>query len=172
MLIYHIDAIARRLKRDVLLVTFHKPSSYLPDDEDDRLEPGEEVGSFEFCEQHPIRMKLIDFLDSHRIEWQPCASWQVLGLIESYQGQLFIDVPYHEDNEDYQKVCAFLEHTDGSPRYKNVKLWIMPLSVAIKNAHFDDPDFSEEEHWDLAMQLDLAEVIMNEERVVLSQLAQ
>lgn len=68
-------------------------------------------------------------------------------MLESYRGQIYIDVPYDESDQTYINVKNHLENADGSPRITGVILYFLPLEIALENKHHDEPDFWEK--WEL-----------------------
>lgn len=56
---------------------------------------------------------------------------------------IYIDVPFDENDPQYQQVQAYMEHADGSMRFPTVKFWYLPLEKAMENAHHDEPGFWE-----------------------------
>jgi hypothetical protein len=124
-LIEHIDAIARKLERDVLYLEFVKA-------------------------QHPrranyrgldSRLRIVQWLDSEGIRWRECGQVASETVVRSYAGEIFIDVPFDETDSQYQKVHEFLEHPDGEMRFDDVRFYVVTLEVAMKNAHHDEPGF-------------------------------
>ncbi|HLF95912.1 MAG TPA: hypothetical protein VI457_02105 [Methylococcaceae bacterium] len=130
MLIEHIDAIARKKQRDVLYVEFH------PDE--DGFERNYDHG------RDPLRQQVIEWLEANHIGWFPCAPFASEEFMCPYLGQIYLDVPFSESDPVYQKVRDYLEHPDGSMRYPTVRFYVLPLAVAIKNAHHDEPRFWEQ----------------------------
>lgn len=124
-LIEHIDAIARKLKRDVLYLEFLKAQR--PHRADYR--------------RLDARSRIVQWLDSERIAWRECAQPASETVIRSYAGEIFIDVPFDETDEQYRKVQAFLEHPDGTMRFDDVRFYVLTLETAMKNAHHDEPGF-------------------------------
>lgn len=121
----HVDAIARRLKRDVLYLDFVKAKR--PHREDyRRLES---------------RARIVQWLDSESIGWCECGPLASETVMRSYAGEIFIDVPFDETDAQYLKVQAFLEYPDGSTRFDDVKFYIVTLQLAMRNAHHDEPGF-------------------------------
>lgn len=123
----HIDAIARRLKRDVLYLDF--PKAHRPHCADHR--------------QLESRSRIVQWLDSERVVWCECGPFASEAVVHSYAGEIFIDVPFDEANAQYRKVQAYLEHPDGSTRFDGVKFYIVTPELAMKNAHHDAPGFWE-----------------------------
>ncbi len=126
--IKHIDAIARDLKRDVLLVTFGKTSILAP------------PCDWKICEP---RQRLIRSLEALGIAWTPCARFARTDAISAYAGEMFLDVNVDENDASYRAVCDLLEFPDGEPRDPNVILWLVPPALALKNAHRDEAGFWE-----------------------------
>ncbi|HIE4429511.1 hypothetical protein [Burkholderia multivorans] len=124
-LIEHIDAIARKLKRDVLYLEFVKAQRPY------RL-PYRRLNS---------RLCIMQWLDSERIRWHECGQVASETVVRSYAGEIFIDVPFDETDSEYRKVKAFLEHPDGTMRFDDVRFYVVTLQIAMKNAHHDEPGF-------------------------------
>ncbi|MEX3929938.1 hypothetical protein AB4Y36_39085 [Paraburkholderia sp. BR10936] len=121
----HIDAIARKLNRDVLYLEFLKAQR--PDHVDYR--------SLE------SRSCIMQWLDREGIEWRECGQVASETVMRSYAGEIFIDVPFNEADDRYRKVQAFLEYPDGSMRFEDVRFYVVSLQFATKNAHHDEPGF-------------------------------
>lgn len=120
----HIDAIGRRLKRDVLFLAF-EPAAGRPSDYD-KLE---------------VRKHILQWLDSEGIAWCPCGDYARENVLRSYAGQVFVDVPFDEQDGRYRKLQSFLEFPDGKMRFEKVKFYVVTLGAALKNAHHDEPGF-------------------------------
>lgn len=88
----HIDAIARRLKRDVLYLDFLKAQR--PHREDYR--------------RIESRSHIVQWLDREGISWSECGPLASEAVIRSYAGEIFIDVPFDETDAQYRKVQVFL----------------------------------------------------------------
>jgi hypothetical protein len=123
----YIDAIARKLKRDVLYLEFLKAQR--PHRADYR--------SLE------TRSHIVQWLDSERIEWRECGQLASETVMRSYAGEIFIDVPFDEADDRYRKVQAFLEYPDGTMRFDDVGFYVVTLQLAMENAHHDEPGFWE-----------------------------
>ena len=134
MLIEHIDAIARKKQRDVLYLTFHSKKS---------ADIGLQDGTSDDWEQNPMRETVCQWLTEHHIIWQPCDFVADVNMICSYQGQIYLDVPYDENDPVYELVRDYLETPDGSMRFETVNFWYLPLAKAMENAHHDEPGFWE-----------------------------
>lgn len=139
MLIQHIDAIARQKQRDVLYVMFKSPNERsLGDDDYDPLDR-----FFIDWENLPVRQEIIDWLESNAMKWQPCGHFAKTNLMLSYQGQIYIDVPYDKSLMEYRKLEDFLENPDGSMKLPNTVFCYLPLDRAMDNVSHDEPGFWE-----------------------------
>ena len=127
ILIKHIDAIAREQARDVLYLEFH-------------LDQGVARSHYRF-EDDVARDTLLDWLDAEGIAWQACACFADETRMESYRGQVWLDVAYDESAPHYRTLINALEHPDGSMKHSWVRFMVMPLRLAMRNAHHDAPGF-------------------------------
>lgn len=125
--IEHIDAIARRLKRDVLYLDFVKAKQL----------------HYAGYSQLDSRVLITQWLDSEQISWCPCGPFASETVMRPYAGEIYVDVPFDEVDAKYSKVQTFLEHADGTMRFDGVKFYIVTLEHAMKNAHYDEPGFWE-----------------------------
>jgi hypothetical protein len=130
LLIEHIDAIARQKQRDVLFVEFHSQ----PTDDESFIHSHDWQGD-------PKRQALIKWLDKQEITWCCCSAFASEDGFDSYQGQIYIDLPMDEANPSYCQLCDHLEHPDGSMRDEQVCFYVLPLEAAMRNAHHDQPEF-------------------------------
>ncbi|WP_244146630.1 hypothetical protein [Paraburkholderia sp. BCC1876] len=126
-LLEYIDAIARKLKRDVLYLEFLRAQR--PHRADYR--------SLE------TRSRIMQWLDSEGIEWRECGQLASETVMRSYAGEIFINVPFDETDDQYRKVQAFLEYPDCTMRFDDVRFYVVTLEIAMKNAHHDEPGFWE-----------------------------
>jgi hypothetical protein len=124
-LIEHIDALARKLKRDVLYLEFMNVQR--PHRVDYR--------------SLDSRLRIVQWLDSEGIGWRECGQVASETIVRSYAGEIFIDVPFDEADSQYRKVQAALEHPDGTMRFDDVRFYVVTLQIAMKNAHHDEPGF-------------------------------
>ncbi|MGF6596294.1 hypothetical protein P3T23_001001 [Paraburkholderia sp. GAS448] len=124
-LLEHIDAIARKLKRDVLYLEFLKTQR--PHRADYR--------------NLDSRSRIIHWLDNESIEWRECGQVASETVMRSYAGEIFINVPFDEADNQYRKVQAFLEYPDGTMRFHDVRFYVVTLQIAMKNAHHDESGF-------------------------------
>lgn len=129
-LIEHIDAIARKAGRDVLYLTFFEDAS------------GARV---ETCwQENPSRKAIVAWLDENAIAWQACGEvasdqWLVIG----YRGSIYIDLPFDGELQAYRKLEQCLEFPDGTLRLPKMRFLALPLTVAMRNAHHDEPGYWE-----------------------------
>jgi hypothetical protein len=124
-LLEHIDAIARKLKRDVLYLEFLKAQR--PHRADYRTLES--------------RSSIVQWLDTEDIQWRECGQLASETVIRPYAGEIFIDVPFDENDTTYRNVQAFLEHPDGTTRFDDVRFYVVTLEIALKNSHHDEPGF-------------------------------
>ena len=135
LLIHHIDAIAREKQRGVLFVVFHHPASAIKDEREiyDRKDL--------IWQTLPTRRQIIDWLDAQGIAWRPCGYVADLNSMESYCGQIYVDVPYDESLPAFRALTDFLELPDGSMRFSEATFLYLPLEKAMLNAAHDEPGF-------------------------------
>jgi len=134
MLIEHIDAIARKKQRDVLYLTFHPKGSTGIDWWDN--------DSYNW-QQDPMRETVCNWLTEHHIAWQPCGYFADENSICGSDGQIYLDVPYDDNDLLYVLARDYLENPDGTTRFDTVSFWYLPLQTAMENAHHDEPGFWE-----------------------------
>jgi hypothetical protein len=135
MLIEHIDAIGRRKRRDVLYLQFHPLGADGP------------YGRSKALDYNPdrdeTRQAILAWLDAHHIPWSMCGSISDTRVMDSYRGQVHIDVPFDDGDPTYCSVRDYLEHPDGSIRHEGVRFYVVPLAQAMENAVHDTPGFWE-----------------------------
>jgi hypothetical protein len=132
MLIEHIDAIARKKQRDVLYVIFHPKRQVV----------GDWSASYDW-RKDSIRETVCNWLTEHQITWQPCGEIASENAMYSYQGQIYLDVPYDDNDPEYVLLRDYFENPDGSMRFETVIFCYLPLATAMENAHHDEPGFWE-----------------------------
>ena len=126
MIIDYIDKLAREKKRDVIFVRFEGKQFELQD-----------------YKNYKERNELIAFLEHHGVGYQMCGDFAREDGWESYQGQLYIDLPYDMKNQQYNLVADYLECEDGISKIEGVKFYYLPLAIAMQNTHHDEPGFWE-----------------------------
>ncbi len=112
-LLQHIDAIAREKNRDVLFVHFE---------------------DYEENEQNPDsnRQDVLSWLEQNDIPYEKCMGLEEEGSIDSYWGDIYIDVPFDLDNEQYQILSDYLEDEEGVMKIEGVYFFVLYLETAIE----------------------------------------
>lgn len=129
-LIEHIDAIARKKQRGVLLIKFH------PEDMG--------IAMYEYDHRKDRRRKkVLAWLNKNSIPWVECGPIANENFMINYLGDIYLDIPYDEDDPRYKLVCEYLENPDGTMRDKRVVWYFLSLEIAMGNAHHDEPGFWE-----------------------------
>ena len=119
-----IDLIARKKQRDVLYLRFAMYNR----------------------ERCPTRDQVLKWLEQNSIRHEMCYDFWSDGLIEiPYQGSIYLDLPYDLTDTRYQMLQSYFENTDGSMNLPGVTFCLLPLSLALKNAHHDDPGYWDNE---------------------------
>ena len=126
MLLKHIDKIAREKQRGVLFVSFD-------------IDPF----SDETYEDFAPRKELMAWMEAHDIPFEPCANLASDTITMGYMGELYIDIPMDENDPRYQLLTHHLEHEDGTIKIDGIEYFYLPLEVAMKNAHHDEPGYWE-----------------------------
>lgn len=133
MLIEHLDAIARKKGRDVLFLDF-------PQKETEDIFDLFNVD----WDSVPIRQQVIAWLNQNQIEWRICGYVaDENSMVSGYLGRIYIDVPFDTTDPVYQKLSDYLETPSGEMKFEGVKFCYLPLEMAMKNAHHDEPGFWE-----------------------------
>jgi hypothetical protein len=122
----HIDAISRREERDVILIEFEESNS-----------------GIRAWKQNATRKKVLQWLDEHDIGWVKCFGVADEGVLEAYAGQIYVNCPLDEANSSYRALSDFLEDPDGNAHFTGYRFLYVPLEIANKNAHHDEPGFWE-----------------------------
>ena len=120
----HIDQIGREKNRDVLFVQFNK-----------KVFPKYDYNNYK------NRTELLTWLDKNNISYEDCFGIASDNGFESYRGQLYIDIVFDETLDSYNLLDNYIEPQDGVLRFEGIGLWVLPLSVSIKNAYMDDPNY-------------------------------
>ena len=124
-LIEHIDAIARKKQRDVLIVEFHNKTTGFRMD----------------YRVNPARKIILDWFTANGIPYCECGPYASETRMESYRGQIYIDVPYDKSDPVFQNVASFLQNPDGSMSFEGAWFYKVSLDICMKNAHHDEPGF-------------------------------
>lgn len=140
-MIEHIDAISRQLQRDVLYIGFHAvqqaPKANSENESDDDLYRSD---LFDW-QKLPTRQQVIAWLEAHGINWKPCGPIANVNVMESYRGQIYVDLPFDQSLPAFQALEAFLEFPDGITRFSDAAFYYCPLELAMENAAHDQPGF-------------------------------
>ncbi len=120
----HIDAISRRIERDVIWISFQS-----------------RIRSQKPWEDNPIWMKITKWLDDHNIKWERCFDIADECSIPAYNGQIYVNLAYEAESPLFKELDGFLEFSDGTSRFENVKFNLLPLLDANRNKHHDEPGF-------------------------------
>ena len=133
--IQHIDAIAREKERDVLFIHFEE---------------------FEHGAAHSKRQELISWLEQNEIPYKECMGLEEESVIESYMGDLYIDVPFDIANPLFNKLSEHLEDEEGEMKIDGVLFFTLSYELALeieadRQAEFEEgfgADESENEEFD------------------------
>jgi len=125
-LIDHIDKIARDRKRDVLYVIFHEDTPR----------------NFDY-EKSTARKMVLAWLDENAIAYHACGDVAREDGWRSYRGQVYLDVPFDDNDPTYRKLRELLENADGSMKTPGAHFCYLPLDHAMKYALHDEPGFWE-----------------------------
>jgi hypothetical protein len=66
-------------------------------------------------------------------------------LFIGYLGYIYIDLPFDTSNAEYQKLADSLETPNGKMKIEGAEFRYLPLEVAMKNKHYDEPGYWEKE---------------------------
>jgi hypothetical protein len=125
--IQYIDKICREKNRDVLYLKFDRQAFNTPD--------------WNYWQSRKI---IIEWLEKNYINHFPCGDVANENFFPSYNGQIYIDVPYDENDANYQKLRNYLEDINGHCKIEGVIFCYLPYEHAMKNKHHDEVDFCEE----------------------------
>lgn len=132
-IIDHIDAIARKKQRTVLYLEFALEINF-----DDFEHPRYRY------DEDKVRDEIIENLDKMGISWMKCGHFASTNFMCSYRGQIYLDAPYDKNLPEFKKLQKYLEYPDGSMRFPTVRFCYLPLEMAMKNAHHDEPNFGDD----------------------------
>lgn len=139
-----IDAIARNKQQDVLFLEFRSQKVAeegdmtlfdLPgysEENEDVLVAMLQTG----CDYHGARilLQVIAWLNKQHIGWRRCAPFTSETCTEGFAGQIYLEVPCDDNDPGYRAVRDYLENPDGSMRFPEARLCVLPLEKAMKNA--------------------------------------
>jgi hypothetical protein len=139
MILNNIDRIAYKKQRDVLYVTFH-------DSYNDIFNREEGTLKFHYEDCIP-RQQLIEWLEEHGIGFSACFGFSSRSGVISlpYLGELYLDVPFDENNPQYKLLFNHLENPDGTMKIEGIIWYYFPLDKAIENHHLNLQDDLDEE---------------------------
>ena len=129
-LLQTIYEIAVEKGRDVLCIVFGDPRVPPPYYEGLNV-LNDELIEWPDWRTHPTRQQVVDWLKINGIAYRKTGFPQEGWIIEGYGGSLYLDVPFDTSNPEYQKLAAFLEDPDGSPRLPGMTFW----AVSLESAH-------------------------------------
>lgn len=112
-LLQHIDAISREKNRDVLFVHFE---------------------NYEKDDQNPDsnRQKVLTWLEQNSIPYVSCMGLEEEGLVDSYLGDIYIDIPFDLENQQYLLLSDYLEDEQGEMKIEGVFFFVLYLETAIE----------------------------------------
>ena len=112
-LLQHIDAISREKNRDVLFVHFE---------------------NYEKDDQNPDsnRQKVLTWLEQNSIPYVACMGLEEEGLVDSYLGDIYIDIPFDLENQQYLLLSDYLEDEQGEMKIEGVFFFVLYLETAIE----------------------------------------
>jgi hypothetical protein len=134
-LIEHIDAIARRVKRDVLFLVFVEPGTQ--DLSDAMTESFFQTNRGNSNIENETRL----WLTKNNIGHYACAPFASENFFMGGPVWLYIDVPFEENNVEYKLISNYLENKDGTMKIPGVRFCYTTLEKAMKNAHHDEPGY-------------------------------
>ena len=120
-IIDYIDVITREKKRDVLFLTFSK-----------RI--------FFNYKRSTLRKRILAWLDQNNIQYEKFMAVTSDKGDCMYLGEIYLDVPFDTENEQYKKLVNYLEDDKGVVKHRNVGFYIYPLESALKIVPIDYSD--------------------------------
>ena len=120
----NIDQIGREKNRDVLFIQFDR--KFFP--------------KYDY-KNYKNRAELLEWLDHNNIAYEECFGVASDNGLESYRGQLYVDVVFDETLDIYNLLNNHIEPQNGVLRFEGIGLWTLPLSMAMENAYMDDPNY-------------------------------
>jgi hypothetical protein len=92
---------------------------------------------------HPQRAQILAWLMQQSIEGTFCGYLASARSMQSYSGEVSIDVPFDEQDPRYRQVERYVEYPDGTMRFDHTKFHVATLEVAMRNEHHDEAGFWE-----------------------------
>ena len=124
-LIMYIDEIARRKQRDVIYIEFQN----------------RETGVRLDYRLNPSRTAILDLFDANGIPYCECGGIASDIGLESYQGQIYADVPFDKGSPSFRTVVRLLTLAKTLAEDQEPQLRHLSLSSAMENAHQDEAEF-------------------------------
>jgi len=121
-IIKHIDQLAMDNRRDALYVEFART-----------FKGNKRSATQEYYKTSDTRKRLIKFLEENQIGLAECGPPSNSGYMGGYWGDIYIHVPFDENDADYKKVEAFLENEDGSMKFDDARFCYFPYEWAKKS---------------------------------------
>lgn len=118
----HIDVIAREKQRDVLFIHF-----------EDYVETDDQ-------ESDSVRDQVLAWLETNEIPFEPCLGFEGEDEIQSYLGDVYVDIAYDEKNKQYQLLKDYLEDEEGNMKIEGVFFFVLSLEDASDDQQADFPD--------------------------------
>ena len=120
-----IDEIARRKQRDVIYIEFQDSSSGV------RLD----------YKENRTRQIALKWFTELEIPFYECGGYASDDELDSYRGQVHIDVPFTPDNPLLIKVVNLLGRASKITALPGPRICFVSLLYAMENAHHDGPEF-------------------------------
>lgn len=129
-----IEQIAKEKHRGVLFITFYPRRTAADLEAMTEQELDEEASRRWYWGDCPKRKRVVEWLDENLIAWTECdtSRYQGATVYLTYEGSIYIDVPYDLENEAYLKIQDYLETPDGKMKDPDVVFWYLPLERALK----------------------------------------
>ena len=137
----YIDEIAREKQRDVLYLEFHPKRTVNPntvetlEDEIKCIESERKVQKYRYSEDK-VRDEIIENLNKMNVSWKECDGLPT-GYVESYKGQIYLDVPFDMNHPLCKALHEYLEYPDGSTRFPTVRFHFLMFKKAMENVNKD-----------------------------------
>jgi hypothetical protein len=84
------------------------------------------------------------WLVANNIPYWRCGGFASENFMGAWRGEICLDVPHDPQDITYQKLCEYLETSDGTTKIPEVRFFILPLKKAMENVHHDEPGFWDE----------------------------
>lgn len=118
----HIDAIAREKNRDVLFVHF------------------ENYVHAEAQAIDSVRQQVLAWLEANEIPFSPCMGLEEEQLLTSYNGDIYIDIPFDSRDHHFNLLSDYLEDEQGNMKIDGVLFFVLSLELALQLESERAPD--------------------------------